>query len=311
MVAGFCFACLPRAVSLLTPVQKKHGFKTALQSHGELPFLETTEMRFFYLMSPISLSLALPIKCFQLLWVPLRWAPWDCPSSYSHRLRDFGAAVGPPTSSGCSSSGTFQGWEVTLLATWSLQPPARNSTDSFFPALLKDHSRWTQISLQTCPHCSPRITGLSCPRLGDQHDCTAPSQCLSSLAISHQETRVLSRGHHQNPWSCSFRAHVDTRMRTYLSTAFCKHHSACLGCCPMKANPIMACLAAFHHLPQNRRAGRNSTGGSANSGRSTGASPRQCQKGPRYVVTWETLWAQNHMPTPTPGLPSRRCSALL
>lgn len=96
---------------------------------------------------------------------------------------------------------------------------------------------------------------------------------MSSLTISHQETRVLSRGHHQNPWSCPSRAHVDTRMRTYLSTAFCKHHSACLCCFPMKVNPIMACLAAFHHPPQNRRARRNGTGGSANSGRSTGASP--------------------------------------
>lgn len=136
------------------------------------------------------------------------------------------------------------------------------------------------------PHCSPRTTGLSCPRLGDQHDCIAPSQRLSSLAISHQETRMLSRGgHHQNPWSCPSRAHVDTRMRTYLSTAFFKHHPACLGCCPMKSNPTTARLAVFRCLPQNRRAGRNGTGGSANGGRSTRASPRQCQKGPRYVVT--------------------------
>lgn len=73
MVAGFCFACLPRAVYLLTPVQKRHGSKTALENHGELTLFETTEgtNEIFYLMSPISLSLALPVKCFQLLWVPL------------------------------------------------------------------------------------------------------------------------------------------------------------------------------------------------------------------------------------------------
>lgn len=254
-------------------------------------------------MSPSCSSLVLLAKWFWPSVVPLHWVLWDLFLSWclspalQLRVEGFGDGSGTAncitlllTSHG---KGSFQGLEETLPSPWSLEPlltsllapfslPWSKFTGgenrSLCKRLLQDiKNYWAVMSWMRRLTTNPPSQGV------------APHQSLCLLPIGCLRERRLSwECHHQNPESCPSRVHMDTRMRTWLITAFRKCRPAHSGCCPVKSNWITAFLAAFCHRPHNWQAGRNRTQGLQREGTLLGL----CQDGDRNDPG--KAWCEKH-----------------